>query len=169
MKKDKEIKLSYASGIFDGEGCVRITKQQRNNGRSLQYALLVSITQKDGKLMDWLYGNFAGVVYLKNKSGENWIYEWRADNFKAYEFLKKIFPFLIVKKEQVALAIRFQERLKYERYKTKDDRKRFASLTQNELDERENLYQQMSMLKKRWTKSKNPNVVEYTFKSMVQV
>lgn len=170
MEKNKQAILNYAAGIFDGEGCVRITKQQRDNGRSLQYAILVSISQKDGRLMDWLYGNFGGVVYMSHKtSQDNWVYNWRADNRKGYKFLKAVYPFLIVKKQQVEVAIRFQERLKYARHKTKDDQRRFAPLSQSELNERESMFLEIKKLKKDFHKSKNPNVIEYNFKSMVQV
>lgn len=169
MKQTKEIKLAYAAGLFDGEGCVRIYKIAPRNRRSTRYGILTMLTQKDGRPLDWLVGNFGGMIYLKNKHSENWIYEWRIENAAAYEFCKSILPFTKVKTEQLRLAIRFQERLKYARKKTVDDQRRFTSLSEHELEEREMMYQEMSFLKKNWQKSKNPNVKEYNFKSMVQL
>lgn len=170
MKQTKEIKLAYAAGFLDGEGCIRISKRLPRNGKSISYNLLVMITQKDGEIMDWLYGNFGGTVYLKNKlrNGDNWIYEWRVSEVKAYNFLKEILPFLRYKKRQAELAIQFQQRLIFERKRNIPDNGRFTSLSDNELIERERIYQEMSRIKKEFVKSKNPNVVEYTFKSMVQ-
>lgn len=165
MNKENSIKLAYAAGFFDGEGCIRIVHRNGRNGKSDQYSLYVSIVQKDGKPIDWMYGNFGGMVYLKNKNGGDWIYEWRVMDTKAYEFLKKIEPFLIYKKEQVQIGIRFQERLKYGRKHTGG---RYTSLTDAEQAQRKDMHDQMIEAKKRFTKSKNPNVVEYTFKSMVQ-
>ena len=170
MKQTKEIKLAYAAGFLDGEGCIRISKRNPRNGRSISYNLLVNISQKDGEVMDWLYGNFGGIVYLKNKKADStdWIYEWRITEKQAFNFLKEVFPFLKYKKKQAELAIQFQQRRIFERKRNIPDNGRFTSLTQNELDIRERIYQKMSSLKKEFVKSKNPNVVEYNFKSMVQ-
>lgn len=168
MKQNKASKLAYAAGFFDGEGCIRISKRKPRHGRSTSYNLLIMVYQKDGEIMDWFYGNFGGVVYLKDKSGNNWIYEWRLSEKKAFNFLKDILPFLKYKKKQAELAIRFQQRRIFERERNVPDNGRFSPLTKSELDERESIYQEMSDLKKSFIKSKNPNVIEYTFKSMVQ-
>lgn len=168
MKQSNASKHSYAAGFLDGEGCIKITKRKPRNGRSTNYGLLVSITQKDGRPIDWLYGNFGGVVYLKNKSNDNWIYEWKVTEKSAYEFLKKVYPLLKVKKEQAMLAIRFQERRINARKRSNPDNGRFTLLSDRELEIREEMYKEMSILKKQYQKSKNPNVKEYNFKSMVQ-
>ena len=167
MKQTKEIKLAYAAGFLDGEGCIRISRRNPRDGRSTSYSLSVMIYQKDGEIMDWLYGNFGGMVYLKNKTS-NWIYEWRVTEVKAYNFLKELLPFLKYKRKQAELAIQFQQRRIFERERNIPDNGRFASLSQNELEIREEIYQKMCALKKEFVKSKNPNVVEYNFKSMVQ-
>ena len=168
MKQNKALKLAYAAGFLDGEGCIRITKRDSRNGRSSQYGLFVNISQKDGEIMDWLYGNFGGMVYLKNKANDYWIYEWRLSDRNAYDFLKEILPFLRYKKHQAELAIQYQQRRIFERKRNVPDNGRFASLSQSELDIREKIYQEMCELKKVYVKAKNPNVVKYNFKSMVQ-
>ena len=168
MKQSKAIKLAYAAGIFDGEGCVDITHRNRKGLINMQHDLRVKVTQKDGKIIDWLYGNFGGIVIVKNKNStlknpdsENWIYEWRITALKALSFLKEIYPFLQYKKEQVELGIRFQNRKKFTGRKV-------DSLPQNEVEVREKMLLQMQQLKHQFSKSKNPNVIEYNFKSMVQ-
>lgn len=162
--------LAYAAGFLDGEGCIRINFRKARQGRSDQFALLVMIAQKDGRPIDWLAGNFGGVVYLKNKKmdGTNWIYEWKQTDRGAYLFLKEVFPFLLYKKEQAALAIRFQERLKYERARNQPDNGRFAGLSTHEQEVRLQMYKEMSALKHQFQKSKRPNVKQYSFKSMLQ-
>lgn len=158
MKTQRAIKLAYAAGFMDGEGCVSIHTSNPRKGRSKRYILLVTITQKDGKVMDWLYGNFGGCVVKKNKgkntfSPDTWIYEWRADNKTAYEFCKQVYQFSIVKKRQLELAVRFGQRIVQS--------KRFVRLSDNELKIREQMFNQMKSLKRDWQLSKNPNVVEY--------
>src|SRR3990167_3559029 len=139
MKQTKEIKLAYTAGFLDGEGCIRISKRNPRNGRRISYNLSVVIYQKDGEIMDWLYGNFGGMVYLKNKGdkSDNWIYEWRVTEVKAYQFLKTLLPFLKYKKKQAELAIQFQQRRIFERERNIPDNGRFAPLTQIELYKRE--------------------------------
>ncbi len=170
MKQNRALILSYTAGFLDGEGCIRISKRLPRNNKSMSYNLFVNITQKDGEIMDWLQGNFGGTIFLKNKSkdGKDWIYEWRITEVKAFNFLKEILPFLKYKKKQAELAIMFQQRRIFERKRNIPDNGRFASLSQDELDKREVIYQEMSALKKLFRKSKNPNIVEYNFKSMVQ-
>ena len=167
MKKDKQSILAYVAGIIDGEGCIRIVTRKPRNGKSTQHSLMLQVAQKDGILMDWLYGNFGGMVYLKNKrtDGSDWIYEWRVMEKKAAEVLKQILPFLTVKKRQAELGLRFQT------HKTGAGNYgdgRYKPLSEHELQLRENIAQEISKAKKEYRKSKNPNVVEYTFKSMVQ-
>mgnify|MGYP001573491174 CR=1 FL=1 len=167
MKKDRQAILAYAAGIIDGEGCIRIVTRKPRCGRSTSHSLMLQVAQKDGILMDWLYGNFGGMVYMKNKKtdGTDWIYEWRVMESKAESVLKQVLPFLTVKKPQAELGLRFQT------HKTGAGNYgdgRYKPLSENELSLRAELAKKMSELKKEYKKSKNPNVVEYTFKSMVQ-
>jgi len=169
MKIDNKTKYAYAAGLLDGEGCIRIGKRLPRNGRSTAYNLNVQISQKDGKMIDWLYGNFGGVVYLQRKHNDTtWIYVWIVTDIKAFDFLKKVLPFMIYKKPQAELAIRFQQRRIFEHKRTNGEKGRYTSLTESELCEREKIYQEMSKMKKAFVKSKNPNVVDYTLKTMVQ-
>lgn len=170
MNKENAVKYAYAAGFVDGEGCLKMSKRNPRNGRAVNYGLLVSVVQKDARPLDWLVGNFGGQIYLKNKKldSSDWIYEWRVSEQRAYEFLKKIAPFLKVKREQADLLIRFQERRINARKRNDPYNGRFASLSQHEIEVREELYKEISRLKRQYAKSKNPNVVEYNFKSMVQ-
>lgn len=170
MNKENAVKYAYAAGFVDGEGCLKMSKRNPRNGRAVNYGILVSVVQKDARPLDWLVGNFGGMIYLKNKKldSSDWIYEWRVSEQRAYEFLKKISPFLKVKREQADLLVRFQERRIFERKRNNPDNGRFAPLTPHEIEVREELYKEVSRLKRQYAKSKNPSVVEYNFKSMVQ-
>ena len=64
--------------------------------------------------MDWLFGNFGGSVHAHfdhHRRQGNFIHEWTLRAKKAGDLLKKIEPFLVYKREQAQIAIRFQERL----------------------------------------------------------
>lgn len=176
MKQDKKTKLAYTAGLLDGEGCISIGKHTPTSG-SPQYQLSVRVSQKDGSAIDFLSGNFGGSVNIQSQSKatfatgdkeKDWIYSWTVEGTKAIFLLKQVLPFLRLKKKQAELAIQFQQRKTFGKKKTKENQKTFASLPEHEIEIREKMFQKMKELKREWSKSKNPNVVEYTFKSMVQ-
>ena len=155
MKQNKATKLAYAAGIVDGEGCISIYSKSIRNGQYKgilkNYHLTVVVTQKDGKLVDWLFGNFGGSVSLHKKwerlDEKCWMHEWTLNYQNASRFLKQILPFLIIKKKQAEIAIRFQDRLGYGK-----------KLSEHELELREKFYQEIRSEKTKYTFSNHPNV-----------
>lgn len=158
MKQSKISRYAYAAGLIDGEGCIRIEKRKARNNRSDNYFLSICLYQKDGRMVDWLFGNFGGKVYSvimpPGKINENGgtIYQWRILNRKALEFLKKILPFLTVKKSQAEIGIRFGWKLK-DRTGRRNGMGRVEKLTDNELKEKEELKQMLHIIKKQYKES----------------
>jgi hypothetical protein len=153
MKISRQTKLAYAAGIIDGEGCIsiyrcRVFGNGIYGGKIKNYRMKVIVTQKDGKIVDWLVGNFGGAIYLHWKGTKTgYSHEWVISHQKASTFLKQILPFLIYKKPQAEIAIRFQERIKYG-----------VELNEHELLERDNLCEEIGKLKTISTYSKQPNI-----------
>lgn len=87
---------AYAAGFFDGEGCVRL--QRNNNGG---YSLRVVVSQKDPKPLAWMRERWGGSFdkYPSNVAWMYYLYSWSTHNF-----LVSVSPFLLVKKQQVLLA-----------------------------------------------------------------
>lgn len=87
----------YIAGFFDGEGCVF----QFNKSMPYKY-WQVCITQKDRSILDKIQ-KFVGYGTVSQESDQK--YNWhRYKIFKqerVLDFLLKIFPYVIVKKEQV--------------------------------------------------------------------
>jgi len=112
MNKKHLIPLVYAAGIVDGEGSICILRQQnkREVGQDWYYILRLCVKMCDGKVIDYLHGNFGGTVCFREKEvGQNYCqYDWHVGGKRAVEVLKKMLPFLVGKKEQAELAIRFQ-------------------------------------------------------------
>ena len=150
MKQSKTSRYSYLAGLVDGEGTIAIKKRDGRDGKSPQYELFLQVVQKDGVVIDWLYGVFGGMVRRNkctNPSGElTHIYEWRTQNNKAYELVKHILPFLIVKKEQAQVALQFGNRIRVACGRDEDGRR--TRLSEYELSERERLKQKLHELKK---------------------
>lgn len=111
MMELTDIQWAYLAGIFDGEGSVHLRKAYNRFGALRTYSLTVTVVcgthlssiEEMGKMvgkdhMEMIngYGNkrYAGRIRLHSK--------------EALEFLLGIRQYVIIKKEQVELAITFQ-------------------------------------------------------------
>lgn len=106
--------LAYIAGIIDGEGYIGLAKQkytEPTHGDGFCYVLNVGVGMTEGVISDWLYTEFGGVLSYRNHKGNcrsSW--DWRVKGSVAAEFLEKILPYLIVKKEKAELGLHFQSR-----------------------------------------------------------
>jgi hypothetical protein len=101
---------AYAAGIFDGEGYVDIYMASTSKAsKSPSFMLRVIISQKDGRIMNFLKENFGGSVLLEHRTG-SYIYRWDIRSRAAERFLTEIYPFVMIKKEQVDLALGFERK-----------------------------------------------------------
>lgn len=169
MKKDNQVKFAYLAGLVDGDGCISI-RHNTGHARSKRYKghnLSIIVTQRDGRIMDWLFGNFGGCVHVHfghHRRKGNFIHEWTIRANKAGELLKHIEPFLVFKREQAQFAIRFQERLtvgnKIRISSSRDEKGRLspAFVSDHEIAQREELMQKVSDLKSDIKLSQNTNV-----------
>jgi hypothetical protein len=143
----KEHVAAYAAGIFDGEGYVDIYKASTSKAsKSPSLMLRVVISQKDGRLMNWLQDNFGGYVAMSRKD-KFYIYRWDIRSQVAKQFLLTIQPFVLVKKEQVDLAIEYEN--KKEKYLvTLKGSKGFRQLSDDEISIRMEMKETLKKLKK---------------------
>jgi len=141
MDKD----LVYFAGLFDGEGSIYINKQKGKHvaRTGYNYALRVCLRMTNEQIVK----DFATYFSLKAKPIPNskveWKPLWRAETTsnKALFILKKLKPYLRIKKAQTVLAIHFQE--------NRPKGNRFHGRTNPELLRLERCYQQMKELNKR--------------------
>lgn len=102
--------LAYTAGIIDGEGCIGIYKEGRK-GRWIYYVLAVNVGNTNPQLIEYLYSNFGGQSWKSPRlPPRKTAYCWRLQAKSAGEFLKLIFPYLLLKKPQAELALKFQAR-----------------------------------------------------------
>lgn len=103
------ISSEYIAGFFDGEGCVTIMF----SGKTRQAQLRITITNTDKNVLDEIQKEVGGRVYpVRGKTiPTHWKQGYHLDlsTDTAYKLLKRIEPFVIVKRNQVQLGIRFQE------------------------------------------------------------
>ena len=146
MKTDK---IAYIAGIFDGEGYVDIYNASTSKAsKSPSLYLRVIISQKDGLIMNFLKDNFGGYV-LTEKRGDNYIYRWCLASQKAHKFLSLILPYVLIKKEQVKLALKFEEQ-KGKYLETLKGSQGFRQLTDEEINWRHEIKEELKQLKKHY-------------------
>lgn len=151
MKGRKTWELGYAAGLIDGEGCITIGRHHKTiKGMSfIEYRLEVVISQTDGRALDFMYGLFGGYLYKRNsKPGPTYkpfIYRWEIRGEKAMKFLKRLIPFLKIRKQEAELAIQFQS------IRTKSPRNQYTGKV--DVTRYADLHQRMRDLKKVWLPS----------------
>lgn len=110
-KPMKEKTKEYMAGLMDAEGCFTITRCFRKASNCYNYLAQIIFTNTNPELMKWIVFNFGG-VYKKRKvvSGNKQAYDWKITNQKhALSFISTIYPYLIVKKQEAELMIKYYE------------------------------------------------------------
>lgn len=106
-------KLAYFAGLFDGEGHIGIRKSKPfGNGISNKYDLVIAIRMTDPRPIK-AFKEFFNTRYRYETKHQNPnakpIHVAYANCNLAEEIIKKLRPLLIVKAEEVDLALKFQE------------------------------------------------------------
>jgi hypothetical protein len=110
MFKGKSARLSYLAGFFDGEGCIAIVKGKNHLG-NVQYSLRVIVSNTNEYVLHLYKLSFGGSIQKRKYEKPEWrdCYAWALSSTRAYDFLKCVYPYLILKKAQADLAFEFQE------------------------------------------------------------
>jgi len=101
----KKTDYAYIAGLFDGEGCIHISKR-----KSGYYQLRIVVSNTNEMIIRWLGFAFTGCVWGKKPKGNrraSWT--WGVSDRKAEAFLKLIHPYLILKKPEAELAFKFMQ------------------------------------------------------------
>lgn len=145
----------YMAGLFDADGWVNIEKKKSRTPP--RYNLNVGFNMCLGEALQKAHSQWGGYLkYFDNpgrKITHRPYWRWQVQARKAVVFLKAVEPFLILKKERVELALRFQNhlseagKLRYQKGKAG-----FQHLPDDIMQEREDFYQQMKLLNSRGVK-----------------
>lgn len=103
-----EVEWAYVAGFVDGEGFIGIVRDNRNSGYFYRVRMEAGNTSKD--IARWLEYKFKRKAVLrdrKNKAHKP-MYQWGLTDKLALNFLNQILPYLIIKRRQAELAIKFQ-------------------------------------------------------------
>lgn len=146
MKKTKERLLAYAAGIIDGEGSISLKHQSpRPANRSINESWVSKLTVKMNdlealNLLSSLFGGNIKMVHDKTKIEKGLFpgYSWDLTSKKATKALKKILPFLRIKKEQAEIVLRYQSRI--------DHAKHGQKLSDHEIEIRQKIANRLKFL-----------------------
>lgn len=139
----KFVDIKYFAGFFDGEGYIGLIIN--NTNKSPTPYLSVQVTNTNLKILEEFKKKFNGSI-TKNKMykpNHTQSYRWIVTAIKAVKFIKEISPYLVIKKSQATLAVKFQSILR-----SKGGYKR-NRLTKQEIKERMLYYEEMKIFNKR--------------------
>ena len=109
----KKLDLAYIAGLFDGEGCIRITRSKSKTYRTrIAHRIECQLSMANAflpKLFQFHFGGNYGGKKVKEGNQSQWY--WMVTSFTAAEFLKAILPYLKIKREEAKLALDFQKRI----------------------------------------------------------
>jgi len=97
------ISAQYAAGFMDGEGCINVSSCRS----TLFIRVLIVNTNKE--ILELFQQRWGGDIKENKRHKANWkvTYTWRVSHVTCLNFLKDIYPFLIVKKKQAEAAFIF--------------------------------------------------------------
>jgi hypothetical protein len=98
-----KLDLAWAGGILDGEGY--IGAYAMGNFTRLK----IAVNNTDPRMLLKLYNMFGGRLYAYPKRKERQVYSWSTQDSHATKVIAQVLPYLVVKKEQAAIALRFSD------------------------------------------------------------
>lgn len=106
-----ELDAAYAAGLFDGEGCILISRNPSGS-----YWLQVRVTNTNRDVLEWFKARFGGCIGVQGAARGHkrarpcWY--WSQYSNGAAAFLVEVMPHLIIKRKQAKVAIQFQDRVR---------------------------------------------------------
>jgi hypothetical protein len=102
-------KLAYLAGFTDGEGSIMYTRNGFDKRRNkYYYRIIFSLCSNDPEVLDWVLDNFPNKWNIQyraatDKHAASWII--RLHGGRAVWLIKKLYPYLIIKKDQARIAM----------------------------------------------------------------
>ncbi len=107
----REQEAAYAAGLFDGEGCILISKNSKGS-----YWLQTRVTNTNRDILEWLKARFGGCIGVQGPAkGHKRVrpcWYWSQYSNGGAAFLVEVMPHLIIKRKQAKVALQFQDRIR---------------------------------------------------------
>ena len=97
------ISAQYAAGFMDGEGCINVS-----SCRTTTY-IRVLIVNTNREVLEMFQQRWGGDIKQNKQQKAHWkvSYTWRVSYAACQQFLKDVYPFLVIKKKQAEAAFIF--------------------------------------------------------------
>lgn len=110
----KELELAYIAGFLDGEGTIGISKNTPQNPKdphkTPRYELQVAVVNTCLDPLLLCQKRFGGGIYTrKHLPRHKLTYHWTVAQKASVTLIKAVLPYLIIKKRQAELALKFME------------------------------------------------------------
>lgn len=111
---DERTTCAYLAGLVDGEGYVGAKRRlptSANKSVSPKYSVCVSVAMTDRAPIDMLarFCNCADRIAVRPNPPYKTIFQLDVENLRAEQLLRRILPFMIVKKERAQTALELAE------------------------------------------------------------
>ena len=110
-----ETEAAYIAGLLDGEGTIRMTRNQSKSGdRKLRYRVCLTVAATTSPdLVAWLMSTLDVQVCPANRKvpnpGHKMCWMVRMSEKPGEELLKRLLPYLVIKKRQAEMFLRYRE------------------------------------------------------------
>jgi hypothetical protein len=148
---DRLAKVIWAAGFIDGEGSIGVHVIRTGAYKNPYHILSLQVDQVDPRPLMVLISLWGGSLVLQPRKSERHapIYHWTLGNKRAAAACRELLPFLVGKKEQCQLAIRFGELIKGHGSPKGRLGKPNVRLTEDEVRERQEIAAAFTLLNKR--------------------
>src|ERR1700722_14873898 len=111
------IEFARLAAFIDGEGHIGITvTQPRGRGVTRRHTLIMTVTNTNILLFDWITSTFGGTVIHANKNHQKpntkACFRWCLNELQSEEIVRRCLPYLIIKSEQAKIALKLRDMLK---------------------------------------------------------
>lgn len=148
----------YAAGLFDADGCVRIGRWAKPNSTHVRFNVVATVANCCLPVLEAMKETYGGSIHAEQRSKHNpnhrdW-YAWHSGSQVAAEFLRRVLPHLIVKREEAELALALQDHINNTAYNAPGRPKHGSGVKSRENRDaiyayRDDLFRRIAELKKR--------------------
>lgn len=151
-----ETEAAYIAGLIDGEGSILLTRHWIKNRKRYYYNVKVRLFNTNIEALEWVQIKVGGgslfpfpnYRYSNRFNTQKQMYILDFSRRLAVELLRRVLPYLIVKRRQAEVILDYHEKTKHKMNFVKKGQPFYGShpLTEEELKLREEYYKKMRSL-----------------------
>lgn len=113
MHEMSNTEWAYLAGFIDADGCISLTQSPRG-----EFRLQIVVAQSNKSILDY-WQSKTGIGSVLTNTATTGAWQWHIGKPECDGFLGKLYPYLLLKKDEAAIAMRFRETFDKQRRYTK--------------------------------------------------